>query len=626
MSDKLNISRRDFLNGAALTIGAGSMLSPMDLLAATEAPYPPSLTGLRGSHTGSFEIAHAVARGGQRFDIPGGLTDSEYDLVVVGGGISGLSAALFFQQRTAGGKRVLILDNHDDFGGHATRNEFTVDGRQLIGYGGSQSIDGPAGYSAAAAQLLRDVAIDTNRFYEYFDRDFYKEHGLVSKLFFGADAYGRDQLRDDLFGYFNEEPDLSSLEQIVASYPLSDEGRAGLLRLLNLDDDLLPDLGNQEKIRFLQKISYTDFMQQYGGVEKEVTDIFRDRPRGIWGVGWDALSALEGWRWGNPGMAGLNLQDIDLGWLENGSEEPYIFHFPDGNAGVARSIVRKLIPAAIPGETMEDLVLARVDYDRLDLAGNATRLRLNSTAVDIRNVGGGADVTYVRGGDTYRVRGKHVVYAGYHELLPHICAELPAEQRQAIRKNTKVPLVYVSIAVRNWRAFANVGAHRIVCAQPSLMHSFGLDFPVSMGGYKFTNSVDEATVLHGTYVPALPDQGLDCFEQAKQGRRILYEMSFADFEEKIIGQLDGALRGGGFDVERDIAALTVNRWPHGYAYEYNELRDDPSFTPFNGPHLVARRQLNRISIANSDANAYAYMNSAIDAADRAVDEQLKDAG
>ena len=185
-----------------------------------------------------------------------------------------------------------------------------------------------------------------------------------------------------------------------------------------------------------------------------------------------------------------------------------------------------------------------------------------------------------------------------------------------------MPLVYINVALRNWRAFSNLGIHSVSVAQPTLMHSFRMDFPVSMGGYQFSQGPDDPVVVHGSYVPALPDSGLSSIEQHKAGRSQLYQMSFADFEDKILAQMSGALAGGGFDAERDVAGITVNRWPHGYAYEYNELFDDPGFGPEAGPHLISRRQIGRISIANSDASAYAYVDGAIDAADRAVVEQL----
>jgi spermidine dehydrogenase len=326
-----------------------------------------------------------------------------------------------------------------------------------------------------------------------------------------------------------------------------------------------------------------------------------------------------------PGTTHLGIGDLDEG--ESGRDEPYIFHFPDGNAGVARSLVRRLVPQAIPGHTMEDLVLARVDYDALDRAASPTRIRLNSTAVNVRHTTDSkhVDVTYVQHGDVRRVRGRHVVFAAYNAMLPHVCPELPEAQKEALAYAEKVPLVYTSIAVRNWRAFAELGYNSVYIPKSKYIYSFGLDFPVSMGNYNFTSNPDQPTILHGSWVPAVPEQGLTAREQHVAGRRRLYELSFADFEDDIVAKMDGALSAGGFDASRDIAGITVNRWPHGYAYEYNDLSDPQGFGPQNGPHVAGRAQLGRISIANSDASAYAYVNGAIDAADRAVDEQLRTA-
>jgi spermidine dehydrogenase len=273
---------------------------------------------------------------------------------------------------------------------------------------------------------------------------------------------------------------------------------------------------------------------------------------------------------------------------------------------------------------MEDLVYSKVDYALLDTPDLPVRIRLNSTAVNIEHTADEkyVDVTYLRQTQVERARGRHVIYAGYHSLLPHIMPELPEEQSAAINSVTKVPLVYINVALRNWQAFARQGIHQVRVAQPELMHSFGLDFPVSMGGYQFASDPTQPMIVHGTYVPAMPDSGMSAIEQHKAGRRRLYEMSYQDFEAKILRQMSGALGGGGFDAERDIAAITVNRWPHGYAYEYNELWDGPGLGPDNGPHLTARKQVGRISIANADASAYAYVDGAIDAADRSVNEQL----
>ena len=561
--------------------------------------------------------------GGATWPRPDNLTEDVYDLVVVGGGLSGLAAAFRYRQQAGSDARILVLDNHDDFGGHAKRNEFDVDGKLLVGYGGSQSIDTPGHYSQASSEILKDVGIDTQRFYDYFDRSYFRERGLGSGIYFSADKYGSDSVHQNVVRGFGDRASAQALE-IVRSYPLSDAARKSMVDLLTVDKDYLAGKTRDEKVALMMKMSYTDYLRKYVKTHNDVVVILRDTVKGFWGIGYDALSALEGYRMGMPGT-----HDLGIGELEGeppGRDEPYIFHFPDGNAGVARSIVRQLIPEAVPGSTMEDLVLSRVDYDLLDLKSNATRIRLNSTAVNAVHVDGDkrVDVTYVKEGAVQRVRGKHVIMACYNAIVPHICRDMPKAQVDAIGKATKIPLVYISVAVRNWKAFENLGYQSFYIPQPKLMHSFGMDFPVTMGGYEFTQKSDQPTIIHGTYVPTVPDQGLTEREQHVQGRRDLYEMTFDDLERDIVGAMSGALEGGGFDAERDIAGLTVNRWPHGYAYEYNELFDPPEWSPEFGPHIAGAAQMGRISIANSDASAYAYVNGAFDAAVRAVNEQLNE--
>ena len=626
MAKKLNITRRDFMNGVAMSLTAGTALSPFELLAMNHqssagALYPPELIGMRGSHLGSFEVAHALARNGARWTEPTDQTDRDYDLVIVGGGISGLSAAYLYKQRHGKDSRILILDNHDDFGGHAKRNEFTVDGKQLICYGGSQSIADPSSWSPVGKKLLKDVGVHTERFYDYFDRNYFKDRKLGRGMYFSRNQYGKDYVSDNILGTEIKDNEQEIID-LINAYPITEASKTALIKLLSQKENYLLGMGSQEdKINLLRQTSYSDFLRKYVNVSEEVVLLYRDMSRGLWGIGWDALSALDACKSDMPGTLGLNLKIAEQSYER---DEPYIFHFPDGNAGFARSIVRELIPSAISGTTMEDLVKARVDYAGLDLDSLKVRIRLNSTAVKVEHTPSEkvVDVTYIKDGNPYRVRGAHVIMACYNNIIPDICPEVPDAQKEAIAYATKMPLVYISVAVRNWNAFSNLGYRSFYIPQPSLMHSFGLDFPVSMGGYNFTQNPGEPTVIHGTHVPLDPDKGLNAREQCIAGRTRLYEMSFDDFEKKIISQMSGALRNGGFDAERDIAAITVNRWPHGYAYEYIDYSDPVEFNPNNGPHIAGRAQIGRISIANSDASAYAYLTGAIDAADRAVNEQL----
>ena len=584
------------------------------------------MTGMRGSHKGSYEVAHSLAWAGTKFDEPKHQTDTEYDLIVVGGGLSGLSAAYFYRQRYGKDAKILVIDNHDDFGGHAKRNEFTVDGEKLIGYGGSQSIDTPSSYSAPAKKLLKDIGVITERFYDYYDQDFFGARNLKRGLYFSNDLYGKDHVVENLLRAHLDKND-NDLIDILSKFPLANESKIALINLLKSKKNYLQDEPSLAKrIALMRATSYSDFLRKFVEVPEEVVLLYRDSHRGLWGVGWDALSTLEAYKANMPGTRYLDLE-VKSANPHNmyDREEPYIFHFPDGNAGVARALVNKLIPDSMSVDTMEAQVKAKVDYNALDLKSSKVRIRLNSSVVKVEHTSNqrSVNVVYINNGKSYRVVGRHVVMACYNNMLPHLCPELPIEQKEALNYATKIPLVYMSIAVRNWRAFSNLGFHSITIPQPKLMHSFGLDFPVSMGDYNFPQNPNQPTILHGTYVPTDPDKGLSAKEQAINGRRQLYEISFAQFEHDIIEQMQGSLKGGGFDAERDIAGITVNRWPHGYAWEYNDYSDPAEYNPYNGPHIKGRARIGRISIANSDASAYAYVDGAIDAADRAVNEQLQ---
>ncbi|HXF89788.1 MAG TPA: FAD/NAD(P)-binding protein [Xanthobacteraceae bacterium] len=615
----MTIRRRDFLNGVALTIAAG--LTPAAQLGAAQVPgrYPPTRSGLRGAHKGSFEVAHALAREGRRYAVERAPIEERYDLVVVGAGISGLAAAWYYR-RARPEARILVLDNHDDFGGHAKRNEFTFGGRRIIGYGGSQSLQSPRSlWSPVAKQMLRDLKVDVGRFDTAFDRKLYSSLDLSRGVFFNREAFGRDVLvpgeapraNPDAVpqGLSNTKP----IEDLVAAFPFTEDSKAQLLALYAGKRDPLAGKTIEEKKEILKRTSYREFLIKICGCSAEVANYFQGRTLGFFGLGADAVPAADARELGYPGFAGLNLpKDTSAAW-----SEPYIYHFPDGNAAIARLLVRSLIPEVAAGRDMEDIVRARFDYGKLDRRGQNVRIRLDSTCVDVRHARNAVQVAYVRDGTLHRVAARHAVLACFHMMIPYLMPELPAEQRAALAQNVKAPIVYTNVLVRNWRAFVTLKVH-LITAPMGFHHLVALDFPVSLGGYRHSRSPDEPILLHLAHVPGAPNSGLDARAQYRAGQHRLYVMTFADFEARIRDDLDRMLGPGGFSSARDIAAITVNRWPHGYSYVANSL-----FDPDDYEERVlkrARQRVGRVAIANTDAGGDAWVHYAIDQAERAVRE------
>jgi spermidine dehydrogenase len=610
-----SITRRDFLNGTALAIGAG--LTPAAALAAAPGRhYPPALTGMRGQHPGSFEVAHGFAREGRTFGVADAAVEERYDLVVVGGGISGLAAAWFYRQTVGPQARILILDNHDDFGGHAKRNEFTVGARSLVGYGGSQSIQSPKTlWSDAAKGLLRNLGVDVARFETAFERGFYASLGLSRGVFFDRETFGRDTLiaGDPLLSRGADAGE--GLAGFVAAAPISDASKQQLLSLFNPGRDPLAGKSNEEKLKILKATSYRDYLTKICGCGDEVANCFQGRPLGFFGLGCDAVSAFDLRGFGYPGFTGLGLAAEDHPeW-----SEPYIYHFPDGNASLARLLVRALVPAAAPGRTMDDIVLADFDYEQLDRAENSVRIRLLSTVLAVHQTGEGASIGYVHNGTAHRVTAEHAILACFHMMIPYLMPELPQAQRDALALNVKTPLVYTNVVTRNWQPWRTLKVSDIAAPMSFFTHA-ALDFPVDLGGYRHPRDPVEPVVVHLVHVPGAPNSGLDARAQFHIGQAKLFAMTFADFETRIRDQLDRMLGPGGFVSERDIAAITVNRWPHGYGYVANSLFDADDYD--DRVVKLARQPVGRVAIANSDAGGDAYAHLAINEAARAVREVL----
>ena len=633
------IKRRDFLNGAAIGTGglllAGCNRDPVtDEPMSVETPrpfsppgtsdyYPPTLTGMRGSHEGSYEVAHELAWRGNKPERYEALNE-HYDLIVVGAGMSGLAAARYYQQKMGDDARILILDNHDDFGGHAKRNEFHQDGRMMLSLGGAQNIEALSHYSDAARGLMEDIGIDDD-FIDFMDRQTPEDLFLAGKLqadngiaMPGADGHvtvGGNWLAA-MFGG-------KDYEKSVRALPLPEGEQDKLINFFAGHQDCLDDLSLSEKWEYINTTSYNRYLVDKVGLDESTLPIMNAILIHLNGVsGWN-LTVLEGLTLGGTGIKSMGwvgkatamLAEVTLSKLLS------VDMFPDGNASVARLLVQKLIPAVAPDmQGREDVVITRFNYGALDRETNTTRLRLNSTAVGVRNNDNQVEVDYVQQGKAQRVTADHCVLACYNALIPHLCPEMPDTQKEGLSYGVKTPFVYANVQLENGRAYSKLDATLFQCPYDPFQWVSAAP-TVAVGGYEPPRGPDDPMVVFMMHSPMTgPEQSASCRDQLRRARHQIYSTAYADYEQQIRQQLQSILGKHGFNHETDIRAITVNRIPHGYAYVYLGLYD-PKWEEGQAPHEIGRAQFGRISIANTDSEATPLMNLAFDAAWRAVEEQ-----
>ncbi|TQR28780.1 spermidine dehydrogenase [Campylobacter sp. MIT 99-7217] len=631
------MKRRDFLNGMALSLAAS--LTPLELLFGKEAKvqmldnYPPALLGLRGSTNESYEFAHML-RDGESFDFSKIDPEEEYDLVVVGAGLSGLAAACFYQNKFGKDKKILLLDNHDDFGGHARRNEFQTKEGMILSYGGSESFQSPKYlYSKEVNGLLTSLGVDIDGLGRNFDVNFYPDLKLSKGVFFNKETFGvnkvvngnpRKIIADDIPRNRNNA---KSVEDFISEFPMQEQTKKDLIDLFNSSKDYLAGMSKKQKEQYLLKTSYKDFLKDKVKLSEEGINFFEGMTHDFLALGIDSAPCHDARFCFMPGFENMGLDPIDGTELAK-MEEPYIYHPVDGNASVARLMVKRLIPAVTNNElkNLEDVTVAKFDYSKLDLATNNVRLRLKATVLNAENIKGGATVSYMSGVDRkmHKIKAKKVVMANYNAMIPYIIPTLPQKQKDALALNIKTSLLYTKVIVRNWQSFMKLGVHDFHV--PKMPYArVKLDYPVDIGSYKHPRDPKKPICIQMFGSPQafiekenIDTQGLDARAKARLGRNLLFTMSFEEIEKNTRNQLQAMLGGAGFNHKKDILAITVNRWAHCYSYVYNSLYDDEK----QSQKIInlARKPFKNITIANSDAAWIPYMHAAIDEAYRAVNQ------
>ena len=620
-----DITRRDFLNSTLLASGALLLnpASPAQLLAqqgSGNASTTDDWTGYggvgdyansNGNTSAVLEAGHRI-RDGEFESLPANTieTGETYDCLVVGGGISGLAAALTFQRKAGEGKTCLLLDNHPIFGGEAKRNEFLVDGHRLTGHQGSALFQVTYPHSFIS-RFYDSIGLKAPRL-EYqkwsgpgpeikLERTPYLGSAPYG-LYFGA-KFGQTQ------GMWLTDASAKKLD----GAPISAKEREELLKYQSADPapDQVPQYRGDAISRRLDTMSLEDYLIQRHGISRETVRTFLFDEGSAFGLGPDALSAYTAYAFDALGA-----------FAEDGTEM-----FPDGNSGIARLIVKTMIPESIPGDrSLENICRSNINFAALDRAGASARIRLGSTAVWVKHDGDPAKsesvtVAYTQGGKTYRVKARSVVMAGGSWTTKHIVRDLPDDRKAAYAQFYRSPCMVANVAVRNWRFLYKMGISGCQWFE-GLGSYIQVRKQALCGADSPTIGPDSPVVL--TIKVLYPHAGHTTEEQGHLGRAEMISTPFREYERQIRQQFTDMFARTGFDASRDIAGIILNRWGHAYASPAPCFYFGKDGKPAPGDVLRAA-PFGRIAFANVDLSGMPDHKSSIIEGDRAVGQLLDQA-
>lgn len=616
-----SITRRDFLDAALLAAGAALLNKPAPLFAqGTASPrMNPAWEGFGGvgdyarSHGNTWDAlstAHDL-RDGKLVNARQLATDTgeTYDLIVVGGGLSGLGAAAFFQKGHGG--KALVLDNHRMAGGEAKRNEFNVDGVHLIGPQGSNNFGTrlPQGWAGDYWQYLGlPYGADSFEFAQWSSK--------LKPLEIARDNYEFQMWYDEFanHGFFFKEND-GSLRMVrdyfrsgLAETPWSEKVRADFLKWRS--NPKVYD--GPELARWLDSMTYEQLITKELGLDPAIAryaDPILAAAAG--GLGSDVISAQCAAQVSLPGTLNGRTSSHSLSeQLANAAS------FPGGNDGIMRHVLKKLIPGVITGEGFAGIMNGHIQFAEMDKPGNPTRIRLGATAIRVTNLpNGNVEVVYSVGGKLHKTTAKSVVMANGAWSSQYIVADVGDTYREAFKDFVRAPMMVVNVALRRWRFMYDMG---ITAASYRDEFGFSCNIRQSMvvGDYRPPLDPDRPAVL--TFYVSFERPGGTIKEQASAARNEILAGNYRDYETKIRSQLVRLFSRGGFDPRKDIGGIVLNRWGHafvcpapGFYYGRNGKPAAPD---------VLRQPVGRVAFANSELHGHQNWRDATAEGKRAIEQ------
>lgn len=615
------ITRRDFLNGAL--IGAGAFLfelpAPLRLFAQSQQGDG---NGGVGDYANSYGNTTEVIRAFQ--SIEGGTyrslkqeivdTGELYDLVIVGGGLSGLGAAYEFSKTSPKQARCLVLENHPIFGGAAKRNEFMVQGVQLIGPQASNAfgvIDRPGipGYD-----IYTELGIPTE--FEYGELP-----AGLKPLDFDTTNFGyRLWFTSKSIGYYFGRRGGDVPGKLISGFwenelegtPYSKQVRKDFLRWRNITER---QYDGDDYGRWLDSMTYQHYLERVLGLDPEITRYAHPVLASVVGLGCDVISAYTARQVSMPGFPEFH--------GHRSLKNSHWHSFPGGNDGFSRYFIKALIPDAIEGgKSFADIHNGRVRFSALDREGSKVRVRLGSSVVRVEyedgsTQGKNVSVIYLRDGKLYRLKARSVVMACGSRLSRKVVSGLPASHVEAYSQFHVSPILVINVALTNWGFLYRLGF--TAC---KWFNGFGFSCnirkPMYVGTYRPALHPDKPAVL--TFYVSFHQPGLAIEEQGESGRKQLLGTSFAEFESLIIKQMKQIFSDAGFEPGKDIAGIILNRWTYGYVNPQPGFNFGKDGKP--APRDIIRKPFGRIAFAHAELNGHQHWVAAVDEGRRAAKQTM----
>ena len=544
-------------------------------------------------------------------------TNNDFDLIVVGAGLSGLAAAYYWCTRVDASAKILLIDASSRIGGSSVDHNFEVNGRAMSAPGGAQELVFPASFSSTVRSTLAAIGIDIDSLATKVDSSHYAHRGAKNHAF----CFSADQWQQDGIAIWNPEEGID-----LSNAPLCEEAKRQLSLIFEGEVPWFEGFDETAKLQALKSRSCAEILSDFGNCHPEVERFFAYSTSPSSGLPFSLHPALDAALVGYPPIGSLapNLAGPWPGLTQAGiqffnTSSPVTYRFPDGNATIARAFLAWLRPDIFNGDNAAARIGETIDYDKLRNPTASRIFHLDESVQAIKSIDGNKLVveTTMSDGRSGNYSCSAAIVATWATESGLIVPSLTDSQKTTASAMGRLPIITATVAVSNWRAWKNLGVSSLSWPGHPHWQRAELGFPVKIGAYAAPDTPDEPNTI--TVIGATTALNKQAPVAAAMGREFLNQPNqAAQLRDEILRLLTSALGPAGFDAQNDIHSCEVELWPNGYSSYTTSLDDrDKSSASIEEKKTLARG-VGRIAIAGADVTDRPFLDGALEAAFDAV--------